>query len=70
MPREKEMFDRFAKEIASEILKKEQDPEYQMILDRRSVIAKLSSIMGEGYAETASKFDKKINSYMKTLKRI
>ena len=69
MSREKEMFDRFAKEIAFEILKKEKDPEYQMILDRRSVVAKLSSIMGEGYGETATKFDKKINSYLATLRR-
>jgi hypothetical protein len=70
MSREKEMFDRFAKEIASDIIKKEEDPDYNMILDRRSVVAKLSSLMGEGYAETASKFDNKINSYLKTLRRM
>lgn len=68
MSREKEMFDRFAKEIASEVLRKEEDPDYQMMLDRRSVISKLSSIMGEDYATTASKFDRKINEYVKILR--
>jgi hypothetical protein len=32
MSREKEMFDRFAKEVASEIIAKENDPEYVMDL--------------------------------------
>jgi ABC-type enterochelin transport system substrate-binding protein len=68
MSREKEMFDRFAKEVASEIIAKENDPEYVMVLDRRSVIDKLSTIMGKNYPDTASLFDQKVNSYIKTLK--
>jgi len=68
MSREKEIFERFAREIAQEILEKEKNPDYQIILDRRSVIDKLSSIMGKGYSETASEFDKKVNAYLKKLR--
>lgn len=69
MSREKEMFDRFAKEIASEIIAKENDPDYVMVLDRRSIIDKLSTIMGKNYPDTASSFDQKVDLYIKTLKR-
>jgi len=68
MSREKEIFERFAKEIAQEIIQKERNPDYDIILDRRSIIDKLSSIMGLDYPETASKFDKRINEHLKKLR--
>ncbi len=69
MPREKEIFERFAIEIAQEIIKKEENPDYEIILDRKSVVGKLSSIMGAEYSETASQFDKRINDHLKRLRR-
>mgnify|MGYP001553094214 CR=1 FL=1 len=69
MSREKEIFERFAIEIAQEIIKKEENPDYEIILDRKSVIGKLSSIMGQEYPETASQFDKRINDHLKRLRR-
>lgn len=69
MSREKEMFDMFAKEIASEIISKEKDSDYSMVLDRSDVVRKLSTIIGKSYSETSSSFDQKVNSYLKILKR-
>lgn len=69
MSREKEIFERFAIEIAQEIIKKEENPDYEIILDRKSVIGKLSFIMGQEYPETASQFDKRINDHLKRLRR-
>lgn len=67
MSREKEIFNKLAKEIASEIVAKEKDPEYNMVLDKVSVIDKLSTITGRSYNETSSDFDQKVNFYIRTL---
>lgn len=67
MSREKEIFNKLAKEIASEIVAKEKDPEYNMVLDKVSVIDKLSTITGRSYNEISSDFDQKVNFYIRTL---
>lgn len=68
MSREKEMLDTWAKEFASEILKKEEDPSYESVLDRTLIVRKLSVIMEMSYGETASVLDRKINEYKRKLK--
>lgn len=68
MSREKEMLDTWAKEFASEILKKEEDPSYESVLDRTLIVRKLSVIMEMSYAETASALDRKINEFKRKLK--
>jgi hypothetical protein len=68
MSREKEMLDTWAKEFASEILKKEEDPSYESILDRTLIVRKLSVIMEMSYGETSSVLDRKINEFKRKLK--
>jgi hypothetical protein len=68
MSREKEMLDTWAKEFASEILKKEEDPNYESVLDRTLIVRKLSVIMEMSYGETSSVLDKKINEFKRKLK--
>lgn len=62
------MLDTWAKEFASEILKKEEDPSYESVLDRTLIVRKLSVIMEMSYAETASALDRKINEFKRKLK--
>lgn len=68
MSREKEMLDRWAKEFASDILKKEEDPSYESVLDRTLIVRKLSTILEMSYTETSSVLDKKINEFKIKLK--
>lgn len=68
MSREKEIFDKFAMEVASEILAKERDPFYELVLDKVSIIKKLSSITGKEYTETSEIFEKKVTSYVNSLR--
>jgi hypothetical protein len=68
MSREKEMLDNWAKEFASEILKKEEDPLYESVLDRTMIVRKLSVILEMSYAETSSALDRKINEFKRKLK--
>ena len=68
MSREKEMLDTWAKEFASEILKKEEDPNYESVLDRTLIVRKLSVIMEMSYGETSSVLDRKINEFKRKLK--
>ncbi len=62
------MLDTWAKEFASEILKKEEDPSYESILDRTLIVRKLSVIMEMSYGETSSVLDRKINEFKRKLK--
>lgn len=62
------MLDNWAKEFASEILKKEEDPSYESVLDRTMIVRKLSVILDMSYAETASSLDRKINEFKRKLK--
>lgn len=62
------MLDNWAKEFASEILKKEEDSSYESVLDRTLIIRKLSVVMEMSYSETASLLDRKINEYKRKLK--
>ncbi len=68
MSREREMLDTWAKEFASDILKKEEDPEFESVLDRTLIVRKLSVVMEMSYAETASALDRKINEYKRKLR--
>ncbi len=62
------MLDNWAKEFASEILKKEEDPLYESVLDRTMIVRKLSVILEMSYAETSSALDRKINEFKRKLK--
>ncbi len=62
------MLDTWAKEFASEILKKEEDPSYESVLDRTLIVRKLSVIMEMSYGETSSVLDRKINEFKRKLK--
>lgn len=62
------MLDSWAKEFASEILKKEEDSSYESVLDRTLIVRKLSVVMEMSYAETASLLDRRINEYIRKLK--
>lgn len=68
MSREREMLDTWAKEFASDILKKEEDPDFESVLDRTLIVRKLSVVMEMSYAETASALDRKINEYKRKLR--
>jgi hypothetical protein len=68
MSRQKEMFEKFAIEVAQEIFEKGENPEYVSTLDRRSIIEKLSVITGRGYMETSSQFDKRVNDHLRRIK--
>jgi hypothetical protein len=68
MSREREMLDTWAKEFASDILKKEEDPDFESVLDRTLIVRKLSVVMEMSYAETASALDSKINEYKRKLR--
>jgi hypothetical protein len=61
MSREQDLLNRLAKEFASELELKTQDPDYKEILDRTDVIRKLASIMDIPYSEAATQFDKAVN---------
>ena len=62
------MLDTWAKEFASEILKKEEDHSYESVLDRTLIVRKLSVIMEMSYGETSSVLDRKINEFKRKLK--
>ena len=62
------MLDNWAKEFASEILKKGEDPLYESVLDRTMIVRKLSVILEMSYAETSSALDRKINEFKRKLK--
>jgi len=68
MPRKYEIFDKMAKEFASELLEKENDQEYKFVLDRTEIVRKLSVVMDRDYSETSTMFDSKVNEYKKRLR--
>ena len=70
MSRETEMLQRIAKEFASELENKQKDPSYEMILDRHECLRRLSTVLDLSYAETASIFDKSVNSYRSQFRRL
>jgi hypothetical protein len=69
MTREDQLLKRIATDLASDILKKRENPEYQILWDRESCVRKLSSVFNITYKDAASKFDTEINSQIKILKR-
>jgi len=65
MSRETDLLNRLAKEFASELEIKSQNPDYKEVLDRSDVIRRLASIMDIPYSEAATQFDKAVNTYKK-----
>lgn len=61
-----EMIKKIAKEIASEVVLKRNDPSYEPILDKRDCIQKLVLITSKSYNDVEKEMNSEINKFLKT----
>ena len=60
-----EMIKKIAKEIASEIVLKRSNPEYEPIMDKKECVQKLSLITSRPYIEVEKVMNSEINKFLK-----
>ena len=61
-----EMIKKIAKEIASEVGLKRNDPSYEPVLDKRDCIQRLVLITSRPYIEVEKEMNSEINKFLKT----
>jgi len=61
-----EMIKKIAKEIASEVVLKRNDPSYEPVLDKRDCIQKLVLITSRSYNDVEKEMNSEINKFLKT----
>ena len=61
-----EMIKKIAKEIASEVVLKRNDPSYEPVLDKRDCIQRLVLITSKPYIEVEKEMNSEINKFLKT----
>lgn len=61
----REMLNSVAKEIASEVIAKNRDPEYKASLNKGECTRRLSVIMELEYSSVSDMLDRKIQEYIK-----
>jgi hypothetical protein len=61
-----EMIKKIAKEIASEVVLKRNDPSYEPVLDKRDCIQRLVLITSRPYIEVEKEMNSEINKFLKT----
>lgn len=60
--------DELAIEIADEIIKKQEDPSYQAVLDQNRVARSLSSIHDVGLRKSTEDLDRAVSKFLKRAK--
>jgi hypothetical protein len=61
-----EIIKKIAKEIASEVVLKRNDPSYEPVLDKRDCIQRLVLITSRPYIEVEKEMNSEINNFLKT----
>jgi hypothetical protein len=61
-----EMIKKIAKEIASDVVLKRNDPSYEPVLDKRDCIQRLVLITSRPYIEVEKEMNSEINKFLKT----
>jgi hypothetical protein len=61
-----EIIKKIAKEIASEVVLKRNDPSYEPVLDKRDCIQRLVLITSRSYNEVEKEMNSEINKFLKT----
>ena len=61
-----EIIKKIAKEIASEIVLKRNDPTYETVMDKKDCIQRLVLITSRPYIEVEKEMNSEINKFLKT----
>jgi hypothetical protein len=61
-----EIIKKIAKEIASEVVLKRNDPSYEPVLDKRDCIQRLVLITSRPYIKVEKEMNSEINKFLKT----